>query len=269
MSAPIVHRPAGVQPWLDEERTPSFRMPWRLLMIVVLLLSSCCGAGAFGVSTLLSNHARQSEAAAVGVTASATATDSPTMTPTGTAEASATPTASFTESPSALDTPSMVEDRSAYDRFYSILWSYKEEAREFPYPPEETEATIDLGPTYTLTPTAPAAGGGGERIVYVDRPGKDQIVYRDRLVTSAPQIIVNEVFVTVPPDIVYVVVTATPTPTFTATITPTLINPEQTAEPIDPERTVEPTSEFMIPEPTVSFEYPELLPLPPPPGYRR
>ena len=269
MSAPIVHRPAGVQPWLDEERTPAFRMPWRLLLIVVLLLSSCCGAGAFGVSTLL--NARQSEAAVVGVTATVSPTSTPTMTATVTAEQTVTPTPTFTESPSVESMPSM--ERTAYDRFYAILSAYREEAREFPY---RSTAEIDLGPTYTLTPTAPAAVDGGERIVYVDRPGQDRVVYRDRLVTSAPQVIVNEIYVTVPPQIVYVVVTATPTPTFTPTLT--LIPTDTIVPTIDPERTVEPMptldQEPCTPELCNVIQPPfdpigtELLPLPPP-GFRR
>jgi hypothetical protein len=260
MSAPIVHRPAGVQPWLDEERTPAFRMPWKLLAIVVLLLSSCCGAGAFGVSFLLSSHARQSEAVAADVTATASPTSTPTMT--------ATATASQTVTPPATGTPSMGEDRSGYDRLYATLVKYRDEAREYPYP---SPAQIDLGPTYTLTPTAtaPAAsgGGGGERIVYVDRPGKDRIVYRDRLVTSPPEIIVRDIVVTAPPQIVYVVVTATPTPTFTPTVTPTVtptlfINPEWTVEPI-PTLDQEPCTPEVcnVIEPPIEAE---LLPLPPP-----
>lgn len=256
MSAPIVHRPAGTQPWLDEEATPAMRLPWRLLggcgFLIILVI--------FTVVIFLLGLSREpasTESVAGVVSATATPSATPTSTPT------LTPTA--TDSPSIGGAPTTalpLTPREVFEVLRSFVMMIVERIRTFTPTPEPT---LDLGPTFTLTPIEATGEQPSAQIVY-----RDRVV--ERVVTSAPRVVyrdrVVEIVVTSPP--LYIVVTATPTATLTPTETPTL-GPEQTEEPLPtmtptlgPEQTEEPL-------PTCEPIFCEVLPPPPalPQGFRK
>lgn len=259
MTPPIVHRKAGTQPWLDEEETPAMRLPWRLLggcgFLIILVVAA---AGLFLLGLSPDPIRSESVAGVVSVTASEspTATTTPTLTPTATDWPSMEGTTAPPMPPTARE---MIEALRAF------VMMIIERIRSHGQIQPTSTPTIDLGPTYTLTPEAEGEQGA-EKIVYQDRI-VDRVV--EIVVTSPPRVVyqdrIVEVIVTSPP--LYIIVTATPTATLTLTATPTL-GPEQTEEPqptIDPEQTLEAM-------PTCEPIFCEVLPPPPlaaVPGYRK
>lgn len=246
-----------------ENRDPQPRVTMMSVMMPFIIVGGGCSIvsiAALGIVMMLTAPKPVEVTPTLVAEMTATETTTPTLTPTstptlddwsmtGTAIALWTPTdalAAALTSTAAATTPTMPAT--------ATLTNEQQLGTLIPtLQAEQTQAfmTMSAMPTYTITPPAPTNpprqwfGGGGNNSS--SAPSAPQVI--ERVVTSPPEIRVQEVYVEVPAQPIYVVVT--PTPTDIPTTTPTSAPTETPDITQTPSSTPSPTASFTPPAPTL------------------